>query len=50
MEGFGTEERRFRLVTVWVCAKDVRRALGCSRSLAYEHLRRRRPVNRTFPA
>jgi hypothetical protein len=37
---FVTAERRFKLVTVWVSATDVRRALGCSRSLAYEHLRR----------
>jgi len=26
-------------LTMWVCAKDVEHSLGCSRSLAYEHLR-----------
>jgi hypothetical protein len=35
-----TAERRFSLVTVFVSAQEVRRAPGCSRSLAYEHLRR----------
>src|SRR6266542_1589848 len=35
-----TAERRFSLVTVFVLAQEVRRALGCSHSLAYEHLRR----------
>ncbi len=40
-----TESRRFGMITMWVSATDVRRALGCSRALAYEHLRRasRRP-------
>jgi hypothetical protein len=28
------------MVTMWVSATEVRRALGCSRALAYEHLRR----------
>ncbi len=37
---FNTDVRRFSLVTVFVSAQEVRRALGCSRSLAYEHLRR----------
>ncbi len=37
---FNTAECRFSLVTVFVSAQEVRRALGCSRSLAYEHLRR----------
>lgn len=27
-------------LTVWVAADDVQRALGCSRSLAYQHLAR----------
>src|SRR6266542_4477122 len=35
-----TAERRFSLVTVFVLAQEVRRALGCLHSLAYEHLRR----------
>ncbi len=28
------------VMTAFIRAKDVQRALGCSRSLAYEHLRR----------
>src|SRR6266540_5149101 len=37
---FVTAERRFGAITMWVSATDVRRALGCSRAHAYEHLRR----------
>jgi len=37
---FNTAERRLSLVPMFVSAVEVRRSLGCSRSLAYEHLRR----------
>jgi hypothetical protein len=35
-----TGKLRLGRLTMWVAAPEVRRALGCSRSLAYEHLRR----------
>ncbi|MGB8930247.1 MAG: hypothetical protein WCC48_03235 [Anaeromyxobacteraceae bacterium] len=38
MSIFETASKRFRLVMVWGSATDVRRAVGCSRSTAYEHL------------
>src|SRR5512138_3110479 len=38
--GWVTEERRRMPMTVFVSVTEVRRALGCSRSVAYDHLRR----------
>ncbi len=38
--GWVVEERRKLPLTVFVSVSDVQRALGCSRSAAYEHLRR----------
>ena len=40
MLGEMTESRRFGMAQLWVSAIDLRRALGCSRALACEHLRR----------
>ena len=38
--GWVTQDRLRIPLTVLVSVSDVRRALGCSRSAAYEHLRR----------
>ena len=38
--GMVTAERQRIPVTVFIGVTEVRRALGCSRSLAYIHLRR----------